>query len=150
PDVGVIVSVGPVHLELLGTIQAIAAAKAELLAALPPGGTAVIPADEPLLEPHRRGDLETVTFGHGGDVQLTSAEELPGADGTRVGISLSGEEVALEVPFTQAHLLTNLLAAAAAARAVGVTPSGRLELSLSPGRGQRVSLPDGVTLIDDC
>ena len=45
PDVAVIVSIGPVHLELLGTIEAIAAAKAELIAALPAGGTAVIPAD---------------------------------------------------------------------------------------------------------
>jgi UDP-N-acetylmuramoyl-tripeptide--D-alanyl-D-alanine ligase len=150
PDVGVIVSVGPVHLELLGTIHAIAAAKAELLEGLPPDGTAVIPAGEPLLEPHRREDLETVTFGQGGDVELRSAEELPGGDGTRVRIALRGEEIALEVPFTQAHLLTNLLAAAAAARAVGVMPSGRLELALSPGRGQRVSLPDEVTLIDDC
>ena len=57
PDVGVIVSIGPVHLELLGTIEAIAAAKAELIAGLPAGGTAVVPADEPLLEPHRRADL---------------------------------------------------------------------------------------------
>ena len=54
PDVGVIVSVGPVHLELLGTVEAIAAAKAELIAALAPGGTAVVPASEPLLEPHLR------------------------------------------------------------------------------------------------
>src|SRR6185312_17226039 len=45
PDVAVIVSIGPVHLELMGTIEAIAAAKAELIAALRPGGTAVIPAD---------------------------------------------------------------------------------------------------------
>ena len=37
PDVGVIVSIGPVHLELLGSIEAIAAAKAELIAALAPG-----------------------------------------------------------------------------------------------------------------
>ena len=51
PDVGVIVSIGPVHLELLGTIEAIAAAKAELIAALAPGATAVVPADEPLLVP---------------------------------------------------------------------------------------------------
>ena len=47
PDIGVIVSVGPVHLELLGTVQAVAAAKAELIARLPPGATAVIPAGEP-------------------------------------------------------------------------------------------------------
>jgi UDP-N-acetylmuramoyl-tripeptide--D-alanyl-D-alanine ligase len=150
PDVGVIVSIGPVHLELLGTIEAIAAAKAELLAALPRGGTAVIPAGELLLEPHRREDLDTVTFGPRGDAELRYSEELPGGGGTRVLIALRGEELALEVPFTQAHLLTNLLAATAAARAVGVTPSGRVELALSPGRGQRLSLPGSVTLIDDC
>ena len=39
PDVAVIVSIGPVHLELLGTVEAVAAAKAELIAALKPGGT---------------------------------------------------------------------------------------------------------------
>src|SRR5207302_7475643 len=49
PDVGVIVSVGPVHLELLGSVEAVAAAKAELIAALAPGATAVIPAGEELL-----------------------------------------------------------------------------------------------------
>ncbi len=68
PDVGVIVNVGPVHLELLGSLEAIAAAKAELVRDLAPGATAVLPADEPLLEPHRRADLRTVTFGPGGDV----------------------------------------------------------------------------------
>ena len=52
PDVGVIVSIGPVHLELLGTVEAVAAAKAELIGALPPGGTAIVPAGERLLEPH--------------------------------------------------------------------------------------------------
>jgi UDP-N-acetylmuramoyl-tripeptide--D-alanyl-D-alanine ligase len=144
PDVGVIVSIGPVHLELLGTIEAIAAAKAELIAALPSGGTAIVPAREPLLEPHLRADLRIVTFGDGGDVQLRRSEP------DLVEIDLAGRAVTLEVPFTQAHLRHNLLAAAAAADAVGVTPEGRVALELSPGRGQRVALPDGVTLIDDC
>src|SRR5947209_14490275 len=57
PDVGVIVSFGPVHLELLGSVEAVAAAKAELLAALAPGATAVVPAGEQLLAPHLRADL---------------------------------------------------------------------------------------------
>ncbi len=144
PDVGVIVSIGPVHLELLGTIEAIAAAKAELIAALGPGGTAVVPAHEPLLDPHLRSDLDTVTFGDSGDVRLLRSDEA------RVEIDLAGQAIALEVPFTQAHLRRNLLAAAAAARAVGVIPSGRVALELSPGRGQRVTLPGDVTLIDDC
>jgi UDP-N-acetylmuramoyl-tripeptide--D-alanyl-D-alanine ligase len=150
PDVAVIVSIGPVHLELLGTIEAIAAAKAELIAALAPGATAVIPAGEALLEPHLRDDVEVVTFGAGGDVRLAAASELPETEGCRVEIALSDDAITLQVPFTQAHLIRNLLAAAAAARAVGVKPSGRVELALSPGRGQRVTLSDGVTLIDDC
>jgi UDP-N-acetylmuramoyl-tripeptide--D-alanyl-D-alanine ligase len=145
PDVGVIVTIGPVHLELLGTIEAIAAAKAELIAALGPGATAIVPVDEPLLEPHRRSDLRTVTFGAGlADVRLSSV------DGERVVIDHMGEQIELVVPFQQSHMRTNLLAAVAAAKAIGVTPSGRVELALSPGRGQIVSLPGGVTLIDDC
>ena len=144
PDVGVIVSIGPVHLELLGTIEAIAAAKAELIAALAPGATAVVPADEPLLEPHLRTDLHTIAFGDGGDVRLTRSEE------NEVEIELAGETIVLEVPFTQAHLRRNLLPAVAAASAVGVIPTGHVALELSPGRGQRTELAEGVLLIDDC
>jgi UDP-N-acetylmuramoyl-tripeptide--D-alanyl-D-alanine ligase len=144
PDVGVIVSIGPVHLELLGSIEAIAAAKAELIHGLPPGGTAIIPAGETLLEPHIRHDVTTVTFGEGGDVRLTGQTE------DRVEIDARGLRVTLDVPFTQAHLRSNLLAAVAAAQAVGVTPAGRLEVSLSSGRGQRWALAGGVTVIDDC
>ena len=72
PDVAVIVSVGPVHLELLGTVEAVAAAKAELIAALAPGATAIVPAGESLLGPHLRPDVDTVTFGPDGDVRLST------------------------------------------------------------------------------
>ena len=144
PDVGVIVSIGPVHLELLGTIEAIAAAKAELLAALRPGGTAIVPAGEPLLDPHLRSDITTITFGEGGDVRLTRSEaEL-------VEIDLAGNSIVLEVPFTQAHLRRNLLPAVAAAHAVGVMPEGGVALELTAGRGQHLVLPGGATLIDGC
>jgi UDP-N-acetylmuramoyl-tripeptide--D-alanyl-D-alanine ligase len=144
PEVGVIVSVGPVHLELLGSIESIAAAKAELIAGLAPGSAAVVPAGEELLKPHLREDLDTITFGEHGDVRLTATA------GRRLEIDARGESITLEVSFDQAHLQRNLLAAVAAAQAVGVTPTGRVELTLSPGRGQRWALPDGVTVIDDC
>jgi UDP-N-acetylmuramoyl-tripeptide--D-alanyl-D-alanine ligase len=144
PDVGVIVSIGPVHLELLGKVEAIAAAKAELIAAVRPGGTAIVPADEPLLKPHLRADLNTVTFGDSGDVRLVRSEE------DRVEIDLAGEVIMLEVPFRQAHLRRNLLPAAAAAKAVGVVPAGRVALELTAGRGQHLGLSGGVTLIDGC
>ncbi|HEU4977430.1 MAG TPA: UDP-N-acetylmuramoyl-tripeptide--D-alanyl-D-alanine ligase, partial [Solirubrobacteraceae bacterium] len=73
PDAGVITAIGPVHLELMGSIEAIAAEKAALIGGLRRGGTAVVPADEPLLEPHLRDDVRTVRFGPGGDV-----DALPG------------------------------------------------------------------------
>src|SRR5260221_2975903 len=62
PDVALITNIGPVHLELVGTIENVARAKAELIAALPPGGTAVIP-EEPLLDPYLRDDIEIRRFG---------------------------------------------------------------------------------------
>jgi UDP-N-acetylmuramoyl-tripeptide--D-alanyl-D-alanine ligase len=130
PDVGVIVNVGPVHLELLGSIEAIAAAKAELLAGLRPGATAIVPAGEPLLDPHLRGDLRTVTFGPQGEVR-----DLP-------------EDV--ELPFSSVHMRHNALAALAAARAIGVEPAGRIEVALSASRGQRHVLASGATVVDDC
>lgn len=144
PDVAVIVSVGPVHLELLGTVQAIAAAKAELIQALEPGGVAVVPAGEPLLAPHLRDDVTTVTFGDGGDVRL-----IGGSDSV-VEIDAGGHRLKLQVNFTQAHLRRNLLAAVAAGHAVGVTPRGRVAMALGAGRGRRLSVSNQVTVIDDC
>jgi UDP-N-acetylmuramoyl-tripeptide--D-alanyl-D-alanine ligase len=146
PDVGVIVSIGPVHLELLGSLEAIAATKAELIAALPARGTAIVPAGEPLLEPHLRADIEIVTFGDAPEADV----RLVAADGERLQIDHRGERITVEVPFTQAHLRRNLLAATAAAKAVGVTPTGRVNVILSAGRGQRRQLAEGMTLIDDC
>jgi UDP-N-acetylmuramoyl-tripeptide--D-alanyl-D-alanine ligase len=143
PEVGVIVSIGPVHLEQLGSIEAIAAAKAELIAALAPGATAVVPVGERLLAPHLRGDVDTVTFGRGGDVRFASES------GSHVEIDAAGERISFDVDFAEAHLRHDLLAAVAAARAVGVKPGGRLELTLSPGRGQRRVLPGSIILIDD-
>ena len=144
PDVGVIVNVGPVHLELLGTVEAVAEAKAELLAALPPGGAAVVPAQEPLLEPYRRDDLAWVTFGPGGDVQLAEARD------EMLVVDAAGDRLELEVSFPQAHNRLNLLAAVAVARALGVRPDGRVEVAFSRLRGERLLLGDGVVVINDC
>ena len=130
PDVGLITAVAPVHLELMGSIEAIAAAKAELMAGLRPGGTAIVPAGETLLDAHRRDDVTTITFGPGGDVA-----DLP--DG-------------LILPFTSAHMRRNALAALAAARAVGVEPDGLLDVALSSFRGQRIELPGDIVVVNDC
>ena len=126
PDVAVITNIGPVHLEQMGSLEAIAAEKAALIAGLRPGGTAVVPRDEPLLVPHLRDDVTVVEFGPGDDL---------------------GD---MELPFASAHMRLNAAAALAAARAVGVEPRGLIEVALSELRGQRLQLPGGVTIVNDC
>jgi UDP-N-acetylmuramoyl-tripeptide--D-alanyl-D-alanine ligase len=144
PDVGVIVSVGPVHLELLGSLEAVAAAKAELLAGLPRGATAVVPAGEPLLAPHVRDDVETLAFGEGGDVRLLE-DAAP-----RYRVDVAGAIVEVELALEHRRLARNLLPALAAARAVGVTPSGPIEVEAAAGRGRWIETPAGIVVIDDC
>jgi UDP-N-acetylmuramoyl-tripeptide--D-alanyl-D-alanine ligase len=145
PDVGVIVNVGPAHLELLGSLEAIAAAKAELIAGLAQGASVVVPAGEPLLARQRRADMRTITFGEGGAVRLLAHR----ADGGVV-IEADGERIELQPSFRQAYNLRNLLAAVAAARALGYTPRGRIDVRFSALRGQREELRGGVVLIADC
>jgi UDP-N-acetylmuramoyl-tripeptide--D-alanyl-D-alanine ligase len=145
PDVGVIVNIGPVHLESLGSLEAVAAAKAELISGIAPGRSVVIPAGEPLIAPHLRADVRTVTFGDGGDVTL--AQGRP--DGEVVVRDGNGQ-IALQPSFGQAHNLRNLLAAVAASRVLGITPGGRLEVRFSALRGERLALSGGVEVINDC
>ncbi len=152
PDVAAITNVGPVHLELLGTFEAIVEAKAEILAGLAPGGRAVVPADDEALEPHLADELETVTFGSGGDVFVRHhqmAEDRTGATiVTPVGV------VRLTLPFTGAHNLTNTACAVAIGVALGqpVEPMARraADISFSRLRGELVHLPAGAVLVNDC
>ena len=144
PDVGLIVNVGPVHLELLGTVERVAAAKAELIRDLGPDATAVVPAGEPLLEEHLRDDLETITFGPDGDVRLESF------DGGRAVIHARGERIELELPFDEDYNVANTVAAVAAATALGIKPDGPVEVAFSSLRGEVVELGGGVTVVNDC
>jgi UDP-N-acetylmuramoyl-tripeptide--D-alanyl-D-alanine ligase len=145
PDVGCIVNVGPVHLEQLGSVEAVAAAKAELIAALGAEAIAVIPADEPLLAPHLRPEIKTVSFGPGGDVRLLdedAADELT--------IATPDGEVKIRPSFKERYLTRNLLAAVACAQAVGAPVEGDLNVSFSALRGEISEVLGGVTLINDC
>jgi UDP-N-acetylmuramoyl-tripeptide--D-alanyl-D-alanine ligase len=144
PDVGVIVNVGPVHLELLGTVEQVAAAKAELIRDLPAGAACVVPVSEPLLDAHLRDDLDTWTFGPGGQVQLLSMET------GRAEIEARGTTVRLDLPYSEPHNLLNTLAAVAAARALGSPVGGLVEVQFSSLRGEVVELPGGVTVVNDC
>jgi UDP-N-acetylmuramoyl-tripeptide--D-alanyl-D-alanine ligase len=144
PDVGVIVNVGPVHLELLGTVERVAAAKAELIRDLRPGAACVVPARERLLAEHIRDDVETTTFGPGGEVALLSFET------GRAEIEARGKQIVLELPYDEPYNLLNTLAAVAAAIALGVRPEGHVDVRFSSMRGEVVELGGGVTVVNDC
>ena len=111
PDVVVIPHIGPEHLELLGTVERVAEANAEAIAALPAGGTAAVPAHAGTLEPFLgRADIQYRRFG---------PDELARENG-RTRFRLDGQEVVLELPFTQRHLALNTLAALHAYAALGL------------------------------
>jgi UDP-N-acetylmuramoyl-tripeptide--D-alanyl-D-alanine ligase len=140
PDVGVITNIAPVHLEQLGSLEGVAAAKAELLVGMRDGGTAVVPAGEPLLEPWLREGLRVLRHGPGGDVFWAEAGV----------VEAGGERLQLSLPFRSAHHLRNALAAVAAATAVGVRPGGSVDVRFGELRGERIRLARGALLINDC
>jgi UDP-N-acetylmuramoyl-tripeptide--D-alanyl-D-alanine ligase len=152
PEVAVITNVGPVHIELLGSVAAIAAAKAEILEALPATGTAVVPVAAGELEPHLSHLDRQLRFGPGGDVE---AAEVRVAEGVSEAlISTPAGSQLFHFPFTEAHNLTNALAAIAAGVALGADlgemADGAASIGFSSFRGERVELADGIVLVNDC
>jgi UDP-N-acetylmuramoyl-tripeptide--D-alanyl-D-alanine ligase len=151
PDVAVITNVGPVHVELLGSVEAIAAAKAELLASVREGGTAVAPVEAGELEPHLAGVERLLRFGPGGDVAATEVKVTEGVTEARISTPLGDQR--FHFPFAEAHNLTNALAAVAAGVALGAAPAAMADRAASIGfsrfRGERLELGDGIVLVND-
>jgi len=150
--VAVITNVGPVHVELLGSVEAIAAAKAEVLDALPPDGAAVVPVEPGELEQHLGLAPRLLRFGPGGDVEASEAEVAEGVTEAMIATPLGS--TVFHFPFTEAHNLTNALAAIAAGVALGVEPADMADRAASIGfsrfRGERLELGDGIVLVNDC
>ena len=146
PTLGAITAVGPVHLEFVGDVAGVARAKAELLDALPPGATAVVPSGVRELEPYLRDDLKTIRVGE--DVRLRSW-----TDG-RLEAEVQGEPVSLELPFRERHQAENALVALAIYAALGLplakAHEGASRIELSGLRGEEIALANGGVLINDC
>jgi UDP-N-acetylmuramoyl-tripeptide--D-alanyl-D-alanine ligase len=145
PDVAVITNVGTAHIELLGSEQAIASAKCELLAGLSPNGIAVLNHDSDRLmqTAAQVWSGPQITYGlKGGDVQgkLLSPHEIE-VDGVTLPLPLPGQ-----------HNAVNFLAAIAVMQAFEldwrVLQSG-LTVTLPSGRASRVALPNDILLLDE-
>jgi UDP-N-acetylmuramoyl-tripeptide--D-alanyl-D-alanine ligase len=129
PHVGVVVNVGPVHLELVGSLEGVMRAKSELVAALPPGGTAIVPAEFRV----ERDDV--------GVVRLREPAVERGDGRTIVdGVSFN---------FTAQHQVANAAAALAAYDALGLPRPERVDVEFSRWRGEELPLPGGGLLIND-
>jgi UDP-N-acetylmuramoyl-tripeptide--D-alanyl-D-alanine ligase len=133
PHVGVITTIGPAHVESLGSVEAVVQAKSELVAALPPGGTAIVPGELPVT----RADLEVVRLTEP-DARVSDGHTL---------IRWDGREISFD--FTARHQARNALAALHAARAVGVEPGDAVRVAFSKWRGEEVPLEGGGLLVND-
>lgn len=152
PDVAAITNVGPVHLELLGTVEAIAAAKAEILEGLGPSGRAVIPEDAEALTPHLHDQLTAFSFGAGGDV-FAERVELHGRS-MKALVGTPHGEAEFEFGFDEEYNLVNALCAIAIGVALDLDPALMAErterISFSRLRGERIGLAGGIELLNDC
>ena len=153
PTVGVVTRVAAVHTETFGTLEEVAAAKGELVEALPDDGHAVLNAGDPLVAAMAsRTSAETVTFGDRGDVRAESAtldDEL--RPSFRLVSPWGGAPVRLQV--RGEHMIDNALAAAASALVCGVPPASVADAlgtaSLSRWRMDLVRLPSGALVVND-
>lgn len=155
PDIGVELMVAPVHLEYLGTIENIAAAKAELIEGLKPGGIAVLNADDELVIKMRdKHQGRTVTFGieHAADVTALEIDTSHlGVIKFRLRTPLGESPATLHM--SGRHNLMNALAASAVATCFEIAP-GRIAEALSTAtpprmRGEVLEFAAGFTVVDD-
>jgi UDP-N-acetylmuramoyl-tripeptide--D-alanyl-D-alanine ligase len=155
PDQGIVTTVAPVHLENFDSLAGIARAKYELIQALPPGGTAILNADDEYVSQFGRDFKgKVVLFGMKPTADVRAENiALLGPQGTRFDLIASGERAVVTSPLLGQHNVYNVLAAAAAALEhemtlddiAAVLPS----LTAADKRGQVVQL-DNITIINDC
>jgi UDP-N-acetylmuramoyl-tripeptide--D-alanyl-D-alanine ligase len=159
PQVGVVTLAAPAHLEGLGTVEAVADAKAELYLGLPPGGIVVANADDArMLKRALASGRRMLTFAAGrgrrGDVVVLEIRDQS-VEGLRFVLGIGNREVEIHIPgLVGAHNARNAAAAACAAIALGCNDReiARGLAAVRPvGRRLRLErLPSGAQLVDDC
>ena len=155
PDIGVELMVAPVHLEHLGTIENVAAMKAELIEGLKPGGIAILNAEDKLvMEMKSKTDGPVLTFGIQNEADVSAAAIDTARFGSiRFRLQTPLGEAAAELPMTGRHNLMNALAASAVATALKVKPeliANALRSAKPPRmRGEVLDFAAGFTVVDD-
>lgn len=150
PNIGVVTNVGHAHVENFESIEGVAAAKRELVEALPPDGVAVLNADDPLVRGFSKAHPgRSITFG------LESDADVRGEDVrySETGVQFRIGDTMIESQLSGRHSVLNLLAGVAIAGIYGI-PAAELAsviASIEPGsmRGKRFE-SNGIQHINDC
>jgi UDP-N-acetylmuramoyl-tripeptide--D-alanyl-D-alanine ligase len=154
PRIGVVTAVREVHLSRIGTIEAVARAKGELIEALPPDGVAVLNADDPRV-PRMRAltEARTLTYGFAAQADVHARDvRTAGLDGMRFTLVIPSGRVEVSTPALGRHGVHNGLAAAATGVAAGldldVIAAGLLRGWQAPHRDQIVRAGELIILDD--
>ena len=156
PSIGIVLNVGSAHLGEFGSREAVARAKGELVEALTPEGTAILNADDPLVAAMAsRTPARVVTFGRSPDATVRATGEAPDDAGrSRFTLVTPEGSAPVHLRLHGAHAVSNALAAAAAARRLGM-PVAEIAAALSeaePASRWRMEVTeraDGVTVVND-
>jgi UDP-N-acetylmuramoyl-tripeptide--D-alanyl-D-alanine ligase len=158
PHVAVITAVENAHIGFLGSIEAIADEKADILRASEPGGVAVLPADTKLLPRLRAaaGEAQVVTFGESPNSDVRLVELGMDADGSNVAAQVGSQRIVFRLNAPGRHMAMNALAAIAAAHHLSNASLHQITRALEAfapvvGRGARrqIMLPGGPALLLD-
>jgi UDP-N-acetylmuramoyl-tripeptide--D-alanyl-D-alanine ligase len=160
PNVEIITTVEPVHLEFFASVEEIADAKAEIFSGLEPKGSAVINRDNAhfrrLAGQARALGASVVSFGRHQEADVRQERLELGPAGSRLAVSVGGRSIGYTLNVPGEHIAANSLAVVAALHAletdIETAISALAELAAPPGRGARLTLeaPGGrVLLIDE-
>lgn len=155
PTVGLVTNVGPVHLELVGTIEDVADAKAELFQAMAPRGTAVVNSDDPrLVSRAQKRAGRQIHFGLENPADVTASNiSDAGSEGMDFDLCIGEAALPVHVPIMGIHNVMNALAAAAVVAALGerleIIPQGLRHFTNLSLRQQVVRVSGDITVIND-
>lgn len=125
PTIGIVTNVCEVHMELLGSIENIAQAKAELVQAIPAGGTIILNADDERVAAMRSlaaDGVRVVTYGFGIEADVRAEALRCAANGSQFMVTWGSERHDYAIPLVGRHNVSNALAALAAGFVLGLTP----------------------------
>ncbi len=160
PDVALITTIAPAHIENLGSMEAIADEKAQIFTGLTKGGTAIIPADSEYaarMVAHAKAlGVKIVTFGRSKDADVRLLDAIPSASGgSMVTADLGDSRLCYTIAEPGEHWIANSLGVIAAVRAAGgdLASAGLAlaEMGGLKGRGARfdVAVTGGKALLVD-